>query len=575
MLESNTQMTIKTEEKTTPLMKQWHACKEQAKGALLLFRLGDFYEAFHEDAKILASALDLTLTKRQNIPMSGIPWHSSDAYIDKLIAKGHRVAIAEQTSEPIPGKGLVSREVVRIVTPGSITNSSLLQEKSNNFFASIAKTGDIWGLAFIDITTGECFVIECEEIGQVYSELHRIGPKECLISEQFQKEQSELIEELKKSYSILFTAVPKWHFEPKSSFQFLVDHLGVKNLDGFGLQGMVATPTAAGALLQYLKDSLHQSIHHILEIHPYSLTEHLQLDATTQKNLELTESMHDGTNKHTLLSVIDQTATPMGGRLIRKWIKRPLLNPNLIKKRQEGIQSLLLSEKLDELGPLLNEVRDLERLMMRICCKIASPRDLLGLSLSFSSLPDLKQLLSPLSSSLIQKQTALLNPMREITEKVAAALNDDPPTKIGDGGVIRDGYHKELDELRSLCKDSKSWLIHYQEQLKEANGIKTLKVGYNKMFGFYIEVSKGQTSKVPPSFHRKQTLVNAERYITDELKEYESKVLNAEERAKGIEAELFEQLRCEIARYAQPRLTNCKSCCNDRRLIFSFESSVR
>lgn len=538
--------------KLSPMMVQWQSCKESAKDAVLFFRMGDFYEAFYEDALLLSKELDLTLTKRQEIPMSGVPFHTSEIYIDKLVAKGYRVAIAEQVEDPKKAKGLVKREVVRIVTPGTVMNSNLLSEKKNNFFASILQTGQIFGFAFLDLTTGEFWISEFTHERELANEIYRLHPAEFLTSEKFKKKYEGLFEEIRQTYPFLLNTQADWHFDYQTTTHFLTQHFNVHSLEGFGLHGMTAAIQAAGALLRYLQEGLCLPIHPIQEIHPYSTHHFMTLDRMTQRNLELTSSLNEGSRKNTLLEVIDHTQTPMGARLIHQWVKQPLLSIREIHQRQDGIEALLKEEKiLSSFREHLLQVKDMERLMMKISAGYAVPRDLMALHHSFAPLASLKTLLASFSSTWIQKEAERLHPLPEMNQRIAQALVDEPPLRIGEGNIFRAGFHQELDELREISRDSKAWIARYQTQLREETGIKTLKVGFNKMFGYYIEVSRGQTERMPATFLRRQTLVNAERYISPSLKDYENKVLTAEERMQSIESELFHQLREEIARYSQ------------------------
>ncbi len=543
---------ISEESKITPMMTQWNACKQSAPDAILLFRMGDFYEAFYEDAHLLSKELDLTLTKRQEIPMSGVPFHTCEIYIDKLVAKGYRVAIAEQVEDPKKAKGLVKREVVRLVTPGTLINSHLLSEKNNNFFASLAQAGQIIGLAFLDLTTGEFWICEFSNERDLLNEIYRLHPVEFLTSEKFKVKHASFFEEIQKTYAFLVNTQADWHFDPQTACDFLTQHFKVHSLDGFGLSGMTAAINAAGALLRYIQDALCLPIHHIQQILAYSTTHFMTLDQMTQRNLELTASLQNGSRKNTLLEVLDHTQTPMGARLMHKWVKQPLLSIPEIRHRQKGIQNLLDHEHtLDQLRTQLKHVKDMERLMMKISSGYATPRDLMALHHSFAPIEPLKALLAPLSSPWIQEETQKLNSLPEMNQLIAKALVAEPPLRLGEGKIFQDGFHKELDELREISRDSKAWIARYQTQLKEETGIKTLKVGFNKMFGYYIEVSRGQTERMPATFLRRQTLVNAERYISPALKDYESKVLTAEEKIQSIESELFYQLRLEISQYAK------------------------
>lgn len=544
------------------MMAQWHACKKNAGTAVLLFRMGDFYEAFYDDAILLAKELDLTLTTRQEIPMAGVPHHTCDTYIDRLVAKGFRVAVAEQTSDPKASKGLVNREVVRVVTPGTVVNSTLLSDKANNYFASVAQVGSVLGLAYLDLTTADFRAAEFESEQELLNELYRLQPSEVLTSNKFANKHAGLFKETRHSLNYLLNTEDDWRFEHQITTDFLVSHLKVHSLDGFGLKGMVAGINASGALLHYLRDTLSLSIDHINTISTYSTNEYMTLDRMTQSNLELTRSLHDGSRKNTLLSILDQTCTPMGGRLIQQWIKRPLLCSETIQARQEAVQAFLeRAWTHDQLKMLLENVRDIERLMMKISANYATPKDISALRHSVEPLAQIKSQLSEVAgaSPLVETQAAKLNPLPNLTSMIANALVDEPPMKLSDGKIFRDGFHQELDELREISANSKAWLTNYQNQMREQLDIRTLKVGFNRMFGYYIEVSKGQADKVPEHFERRQTLVNAERFITKELKEYEQKVMTAEEKIASIEQELFHQLRNEVAKFAPDVLKTAQS----------------
>jgi DNA mismatch repair protein MutS len=544
--------TTSEETKISPMMVQWHTCKSFAKDALLLFRMGDFYEAFHEDAALLSKELDLTLTKRQDIPMSGIPCHTCEAYIDKLIARGYRVAVAEQVEDPKKAKGLVKREVVRVVTPGTVINSHLLSEKSNNFFACLTETNSVFGLASLDVTTGEFSVTEFSCERDLINELYRLQPAEFLTSTRFNEKHRDLFAELRHTYTFIVNTKDEWCFERHTTHNFLINHFQVHNLDGFGMNGMSAAINGAGALLKYLQESLCLPIEHIREMHPYSTSIFMSLDRSTQRNLELTASLQDGSRKNTLLSILDNTCTPMGARLIRNWIKQPLLSVRDIRSRQDGVQAFLSDPAcLEKTKTILIMVRDLERLMIKISSGYATPRDLVALQHSFLPMKEIKALLSPLPSELIQEEAQRIEELPDMVQLIAQAIVDEPPLRLGDGKIFREGFDEELDQLREISRDSKAWIARYQTLLREQTGIKTLKVGFTKMFGYYIEVSRGQADKMPDTFMRRQTLVNAERYMTPELKDYESKVLTAEERIGGIEAELFHALRLQIIPYSK------------------------
>lgn len=537
----------------TPMMAQWHACKEQAKDALLFFRLGDFYEAFYEDAQVIAKEMGLTLTARQGTPMCGVPFHTAELYIDKLVAKGFKVAIAEQTEDPKAVKGLVKREIVRIVTPGTLINSQLLSDKKNNFFISIAQIGSVFGLAILDLTTAEFRVLEVEQEGELLDEIFRLRPSELLVSKRFQELHPLFLKELSQSFA--FVVNEKETLDPKLAYAALTAHFKVQNLDGFGLKGQTAAITAAGALLLHLKEELVLSLDHLVSIQAEPPSQTLSIDRASLRNLELTESMTDGSSKHTLLELLDETRTPMGARLLRHWIKHPLLSVSEIQKRQEAIALFLQKGPLlKKVRELLEPIKDIERLLMKLTARYATPRDLFSLGISLSQVPPLKEVLHSFSCPLIQEALLLLPDFQPLAQKILSQLQENPPLRIGEGDLFRDGVHPELDHLRKLSQESMSWMARYQNTLREQTGIKTLKVNYTKAFGYYIEVSRAQSEKIPAGFQRRQTLVNGERFITEELKQFEHQVLTAEAKSKALETELYEQLRLEVATEA-PLLT--------------------
>lgn len=532
----------------TPMMAQWQECKSQAADALLLFRLGDFYEAFYEDAQVVSKQIGLTLTARQGIPMCGVPFHTAETYIDKLIAKGFKVAVAEQTEDPKEAKGIIKREIVRIVTPGTIVNSQLLSDKKNNYFASIAQIGQVFGLSVLDLTTAEFRAMELESEQELIDEIFRLRPAEFLVSRRFQEAHPLFFKEL--SHSFPFVVNEKEGLNVKIAQESLLFHFDVKNLDGFGLKGQTAAIAAAGALMLHMKEDLNLSLEHVVSIQTEPLSQTMALDRASLRNLELTESMNDGSSKFTLIDLLDHTCTPMGGRLLRHWIKHPLLSCPEIERRQDAVASFLAGDS-KPLRSLLEKVRDLERLMMKISTRYATPRDLLALGLSLLQIPAIKEALASFTAPEIQTQCLHLFNGSPLGEKIRGALNESPPLRIGEGEIFRDGYHAELDRLRQLSKDSISWMARYQTTLREQTGIKTLKVGFTKAFGYYIEATRAQSEKIPPSFQRRQTLVNCERFITEELKQFEHQVLTAEERAKALESDLYEELRLEAAAQSQ------------------------
>ncbi len=534
-------------------MLQWHACKKNSPGTILFFRLGDFYEAFYEDAILIAKELDLTLTKRHEIPMAGVPFHSSESYIDKLVGKGFRIAVAEQMEDPKSVKGIVKREIVRVITPGTVVNSTLLSDKANNFLGCITQVNSTYGLSVLDLTTADFRAMEFEDGKQLLDELCRLQPKELILSEKWQKEHPDWSEEILQQFNPTLHVKENWHFDHKHTCDILLRHFQVHTLDGFGLKGMTAAINAAGAVLEYVSDELSLATGHIKSIATEHLSHYMLLDRSTQRNLELIESLQETKKSHTLLNLLDQTSTAMGGRLLKQWLIHPLLNPDAIRKRQEAIAAFHKQwHKATEIDAHLNEIRDLERLIMRIETGYASPRDLVGLRLSLEHVSPLAFQISTCDSPLIAEDAEKLSNPPPILDAIERAIVDAPPLRLTDGNIFKKGYHAELDELRAIRDDSESWIASYQTQLREATQIKTLKVGYTKAFGFYIEVSRGQADRIPDTFQRRQTLVNAERFITPELKEYEYKMLHAEERMASIEYELFHELRKSVAIHSGP-----------------------
>ena len=519
----------------TPMMAQWHDCKKSAPEALLLFRLGDFYEAFYDDAVVLAQTLDLTLTKRGDVPMAGVPHHSAGGYIDRLIAKGHRVAIAEQIDDPKGGKGIVERKVVRILTPATVIQSGLIEDKEPRYLAALFPLSGRVGIAALEITTATFLATEVEDHKMAQEELLRIRPKEILIEKRW-REKGGLIWEINKTIHAAVRGVQSYLFDHKVALDTLLRHFGVETLDGFGLKGMVAAINAAGALLCYVKGELNLPTAHITTIGPIELSSSMSLDHSTRKNLELIHPLHEGQKEATMLFLLDQTKTPMGGRLIRKWLLHPLLCPDAIYARQEEVARHMGDfSTLLELRKNLGQVRDLERLMMRIETGYGTPRDLVSLKFSL------------LGSARIGPKYAL----EELVQTIHQALVDTPPARLSEGGAFQLGYDRRLDELWNIKRESKEWIARYQAQLREESGIKTLKIGYNRAHGYYIEVSKGRSGSVPNTFRRRQTLVSSERFLTDHLREFEYKILSADQQIAAIEAELFQGLCKEVARYAK------------------------
>lgn len=538
-------MTMTQEKSTTPMMEQWNHCKEKAKDALLFFRLGDFYEAFYEDAKVIAKELSLTLTKRQSIPMCGVPFHTCESYIDKLVNKGYKIAIAEQVEDPKQAKGIVERKVVRFVTPGTTFSSSSLKDNTNNYFASLCQIGSRFGLAFIDITTSEFKVMEFDSFTELSQELHRIRPSELLVSKSFHQAHSLSLEELSHHFSYSMNIKDKWLFDHQIALAKLHSHFK-SPLESFGLKGMSAAMNAAGALLIYLEEELFQNIAPMDSIQTETFATYMKIDHSSMKNLEIIESP----SEYTLLKLIDHTLTAMGGRLLKKWISHPLSDLKTISQRLNSVEHITKHlDQMDLIRSCLENIKDLERLIMKIMHGMCTPRDLHYLAISLEEVGTIKQEASFFKTPLLETLFVKIHDFSSLCNTVLNALTFPAPIRIQEQEVFQEGYNSELDELRSLCKNSKYWMSEYQNELRESLQIKTLKVGFTKVFGYYIDVSKGQAHKVPPFFQRRQTLVNSERFTTDELKEHEIKILNAEENIQILQERLYQDLKQEVQSY--------------------------
>ena len=541
----------------TPMKRQYLAMKEQHPDCLLFFRLGDFYEMFDEDAKTAAAELNLTLTTRdrnkppeERTPMCGVPYHSAEAYIARLIAKGYKVAICEQTEDPAQAKGLVDREIIRVVTPGTLIEENMLEEGKNNFLASLCVTDQGAGLCFGDISTGEVFLTFFPPEGwmeQAVNELARFAPREVLLSPA--AGQQGMIDFL----------VGKLHcrVERTTPERFALEQVESKVREQFthGLDQVPpeATPAiqAAGALLSYLYETQKTDLSYLQTLRYYSAGGFLELDPVARRNLELTETLRGKEKKGSLLWVLDKTKTAMGGRLLRSWLERPLLDPVAISRRLEAVGWLVDHPvEREELGQVLREITDLERLISRVVYGTAGARDLVSLAAGLDKLPLLQNLLPDRAPTLLAKVRGELSGLPELTDLIGRAIVDEPPFSVREGGLIRDGYHPDVDGLREILTDTKGVIAKLEAAEKEKTGIKSLKVGFNKVFGYYIEVSKSYYDQVPDHYIRKQTLVNCERYITQELKDMEHTILSAQDRIVALEYQLFCEIRDQAAAQA-------------------------
>jgi DNA mismatch repair protein MutS len=522
----------------TPMMAQYQAMRRTLPAdIILLYRLGDFYEMFFEDAKVAAPILNVALTKRNLVPMCGIPWHAAESYIARLVKSGKRVAIAEQTSEPKPGK-IVEREIARILSAGSIDDMNLLDHQRSNYLAAVYQAGKKIGLACIDHSTGEFSVGEFSDYAQLLDELGRLSPAELLIPE----DQTSTFGTLTNAL-----AYEGYAFLPGQALPLLLDHLNVQSLDGFGCSDLNAAISAAGAILHYLIHQLRRNCSHIRALRVRESGDILLIDAASQRNLDLVDSRSG--RDHTLLGVMDQTHTPMGARLLREWILHPSRDIVSLIERQDFIAALLEEPfVLSKCREALRQIRDIERTTSRLAQGAGNARDLQQLTFSLDCIPPLKEDLVALRVSAILTQTiiARLHDFSSLTKQFRDALSEEPPAAMKEGGMIRDGYSAELDELRSISRDGKGWIARLQESERQRTGIDTLKIKFNNVFGYFIEISSSKLAKVPDDYTRKQTLANAERYITPALKEMEQKVLGSEERSRQLEYELFLELRAKV-----------------------------
>ncbi|MDZ7691368.1 MAG: DNA mismatch repair protein MutS [Balneolaceae bacterium] len=539
--------------KLTPLMRQYQKIKEQYEGTILLFRVGDFYETFEEDAKTVSEELGITLTKRNNgsdqTPLAGFPYHALDTYLPKLVKRGHRVAICEQVEDPSEaksaGRKVVDREVTEITTPGVTMSEKLLEHKRNNYAAAIYWSGDRAGLSFVDVSTGE-FQLSQVHKDQLLDLLRSITPSELILQK---KLKSNLPEKL-QDYNITF--IEDWVYEGDYGYDLLTDHFETHSLKGFGVDDQEVAQVAAGALLHYVQETQKASLGHIKRLQSFENNEYMALDSSTKRNLELITSIQEGGTEGTLISIMDQTSTAMGGRLLRKWIMRPLKRIEPIVQRLNAVEALNVNhEARENLREVLKQIGDMERLMSRICVGRANARDLMSLKQSLAQIPRIKTKFNNLQEPLLDDIRDRLVLLIELQEKIEKAIQQDPPASVRDGDIFKDGYNEELDELRDVARNGKNYIAKLKDELSQETGIPSLKIGYNKVFGYYIEVTNTHKDKVPEHFNRKQTLVNSERYITPELKEVEEKILSSEERSKTLEYDLFEELREYVAGFAE------------------------
>jgi DNA mismatch repair protein MutS len=543
--------------KLTPAMKQFHQFKARHPDAVLFFRMGDFYETFYEDARLTAKVCGLTLTTRSKgenpIPLAGVPWHALDGYLKKMLVAGHKVAICEQVEDPKTAVGVVKRDVVRIVTPGTITDDILLDQKKDNFLCAVHLGRKSAALAWVDISTGHFFAQTLHE-KQLLNELLRLAPAECLMPQTrgqlFEGEFKKLIADIRELTGAIITERPSWYFDPFQANKRLLSHFGTATLEGFGIADNDEAICPAGAIIEYLGETQKTSLKHITSIKKLSPSHFMQIDATSLRSLEILRTIRGESAKGSLLDCLDATLTGPGSRLFRSWLCMPLADLDQITLRHDSVGELThQSTILADIRKTLSDVSDLERIAARVATTRATPRDMLALGSTLRQIPALRGILQGCLSELLLHLASGADPMEDLAATIASAIEPDCPTHLRDGGVIRPGYNQQLDHLRSISRDGQSWMTSYQQKESQRTGIPNLKVGFNKVFGYYIEITNSMSAKAPADYIRKQTVKNAERFITEELKQYEEQVLTADEKALALEQRLFAELVESAAGY--------------------------
>lgn len=534
------------------MLKQYVEIKKEYPDSILFFRLGDFYEMFYDDAKVASKVLGIALTSRNKsgknpVPLCGVPHHSAEPYLTKLLKEGHKVAVCEQVEDPKTAKGVVKRKVVRVLTPGAIIDTEKLDSKSNNYLASVYVNNNSYGFAYTDISTGIFRTTSFNSLEALTDELAQVEPKEILIQDDEDREgvsKSELV----PSNDVLFTELDSWAWDIDRSKEALLDHLSAKTLEPFGLDGHPSSISASGALLQYLKDTQMDEMPPLDEPSYYEKSDYLLVDDSTKRNLELIKNIRGDSEQGTLFWVLDETMTAMGARLLKFWISNPLIKIKDIEIRLDAVEEFKSKPRLkSDLRAVLKNINDIERLIGRISTTSARPRDLGALRDSSSHISEIKSKIEDAETKILKQMSTAIDDLIDIREMLEREIVDEPPVSSRDGGIIKEGVNLALDELRAIRRDGKKWIAELESKEKEATGINSLKIGYNKVFGYYIEVTKTHLSSVPEYYIRKQTLVNAERYITQELKEYEEKLIGAEDKILDIERELFEHIRQKVA----------------------------
>lgn len=536
----------------TPMMQQYMEIKEHYKDCILFYRLGDFYEMFFEDAHTCSRELEIALTgknigQEERAPMCGVPFHAVDGYLSKLVSRGYRVAICEQVEDPKFAKGIVKREVIRIVTPGTNLNTQVLDESKNNYLMAVVHTTNAFGVSIVDITTGDYYVTEMDTERKLMDEIFKWSPSEIICNDTFFVCGIN-IEALKSNSDITLTPLEPWYFDDEMCIRSLKEHFQVGTLDGLGLKDYSIGVIAAGCVMQFLQETQKNSLSHITKLIPYTYEKYMLLDSSTVRNLELTETIREKQKKGSLLWVLDKTKTAMGARLLRSYMEQPLIDYDMINRRLDAVSQLkdnMITR--EEIREYLNPVYDLERIMSKISYKSANPRDLIAFSSSLSMLPHIKFLMQNFDAEVLKEIYEELDPLEDIFELIGKAIAEEPPLNVKEGGIIKEGYNEEVDRLRKAKTEGKDWLMDLETKEREATGIKNLRIRYNRVFGYYLEVTNSYQNLVPENWIRKQTLANAERYTTSELKELEDIILGAEDKLFSLEYDLFNEIRDQIA----------------------------
>lgn len=545
--------------KLSPMMQEYVKTKEQYKDCILFYRLGDFYEMFFDDAILVSKELELTLTGKdcgleERAPMCGVPHHAVEMYLNKLVSKGYKVAIGEQVEDPKLARGLVKREVIRVVTPGTNFNTSALDESKNNYLMCIVYVGDLYGISVCDITTGDFYVTEVNSIRTLIDEINKFMPSEIICNQSFCVSGIDL-DDLKQRLNISIFSLDSWYFDDTNAKKTLLEHFQVHNLAGLGLGDFETGSISAGALMQYLIQTQKNSLAQLTKLTPYVTGKYMVIDTSTRRNLELTETLREKNKRGSLLWILDKTKTAMGARLLRSYVEQPLVDKDEIIKRQNAVQTLLHSAiDREEIREYLNPIYDLERIIARIAGKTANPRDLVAFQNSLSMIPHIKRILSGFDDELLAKINEDMDELEDITQLISSAIVEEPPMQVKEGGIIKEGYHEEVDKLRHAKTDGKTWLADLEQQERERTGVKSLKIKFNKNFGYCIEITNTykDTFQMPEDYTRKQTLTNAERYITPKLKEIEMLILGSEDKLFALEYDLFVEVRDKIAEYIVP-----------------------